>query len=346
MIEKYIDLGGEKMKKFKVVVTDYEFQTLAPEKEVLSLLDVEFVAAQCHTEEEVIAVCKDADAIINQYAPISTKVIESLENCKVISRYGVGVNTIDVDTATQKGIVVGNVTDYSVDEVSDHAFALLLALARKVVKLNSEVKNGVWNFNLGKPIFRLRGRILGLVGLGRIPQALAKKAQSFGLSIIAYDPYIPQEVANQLNIKLVELNDLFKESDYISVHAPLTKDTRGLISDEQLNLAKKDLFIINTARGPVIDESALIRALQAGKITGAGLDVTEYEPIQPDNPLLKMENVIITPHVAWYSEQSEIELKRKTAQNVADVLSGYYPKYLVNPSVKEKVQLKEKELYV
>ncbi|KJE28747.1 D-isomer specific 2-hydroxyacid dehydrogenase, NAD binding domain protein [Geobacillus kaustophilus] len=334
------------MERFKVVVTDYEFQTLTPEQEVLSSLNVDFVAAQCRTEDEVIAVCKDADAIINQYAPISAKVIASLEKCKVISRYGVGVNTVDVDAATQKGIIVANVTDYSIDEVSDHALALLLSLARKIVKLNNEVKNGIWNFNVGKPIYRLRGRTLGLVGLGRIPQALAKKAQSFGLNVIAYDPYIPREVANQLNIQLVGLNDLFKQSDYISVHAPLTKDTKGMISDEQFNLAKKELIIVNTARGPVIDEYALIRALQDGKIAGAGLDVTEYEPIQPDNPLLKMENVVITPHVAWYSEESESELKRKTAQNVADVLSGYYPRYLVNPNVREKVRLKAKELYV
>ncbi|GBF10662.1 C-terminal binding protein [Tepidibacillus sp. HK-1] len=331
------------MKKFKVVVTDFEFQTLEPEKEVLASLDVEFVAVQCKTEEEVIEACKDADGIINQYAPITRKVIENLENCKVIARYGVGVNTIDLDVATEKGIVVGNVTDYSMDEVSDHAFALLLALARKVVKLNHEVKNGVWNFNLGKPVFRLRGRTLGLVGLGRIPQTLAKKAQAFGLNIIAYDPYVPVEVAKGLNVELVELNDLFKQSDYISVHAPLMDSTRGMISDEQFNLAKKEAFIVNTARGSVIDEAALIRALQEGKIAGAGLDVLEFEPIQEDNPLLKMENVIITPHVAWYSEESEIELKRKTAQNVADVLSGYFPTYLVNRELRNKLDLKDKE---
>ncbi|ARP43008.1 MULTISPECIES: C-terminal binding protein [Geobacillus] len=334
------------MKKYKVVVTDYEFQTLKPEQEVLSPLNVDFVVAQCYTEEEVIAVCKDADAIINQYAPISAKVIDQLEKCKVISRYGVGVNTVDVDAATEKGIIVANVTDYSVDEVSDHALALLLSLARKIVKLNDEVKSGVWNFNVGKPIYRLRGRTLGLVGFGRIPQALAKKAQSLGLYVIAYDPYIPAKVARQFNVHLVELNDLFRQSDYISVHAPLTKETKGMISDEQFHLAKKELIIVNTARGPVIDESSLIRALQDGKISGAGLDVTEYEPIHPDNPLLQMENVVITPHIAWYSEESEMELKRKTAQNVADVLSGCYPRYLVNPRVKEKVRLKVKESYV
>jgi D-3-phosphoglycerate dehydrogenase / 2-oxoglutarate reductase len=331
------------MGKFKVVVTDYEFQTLDPEKEVLSSIDVDFTAVQCRTEEEVIRECRDADAIINQYAPISKRVIENLERCKVIARYGVGVNTIDLDAATEKGIVVANVTDYSVDEVSDHAFALLLALVRKVVKLNYEVKNGVWNFNLGKPIFRLRGRTLGLVGLGRIPQALAKKAQAFGLNVIAYDPYIPEEVANYLNVRLTGLNDLFRQSDYISVHAPLTERTRGMISNEQFDLVKKELFIVNTARGPVIDEAALIHALQTKKIAGAGLDVTEHEPIQKDNPLLKMENVIITPHVAWYSEESENELKRKTAQNVVDVLSGYYPNYLVNRDVKGKINLREKK---
>ena len=334
------------MKKFKVVVTDYEFQTLEPEQEVLSSLNVDFVAAQCRTEEDVIAACKDADAIINQYAPISAKVIAQLEKCKVISRYGVGVITVNDTAATEKGIIVANVTDYSVDEVSDHALALLLSLARKIVKLNDEVKSGVWNFNVGKPIYRLRGRILGLVGFGRIPQALAKKAQSFGLHVIAYDPYIPAEVASRFNVQLVELNDLFRQSDYVSVHAPLTKDTKGMISDKQFNLAKKELIIVNTARGPVINELALIRALQEGKISGAGLDVTECEPIQHNNPLLQMENVVITPHIAWYSEESEKELKRKTAQNVADVLSGCYPTYLVNSHVKEKVRLKEKELYV
>ncbi|MES0857038.1 C-terminal binding protein [Geobacillus sp. G4] len=334
------------MDRFKVVVTDYEFQTLAPEQEVLSSLNVEFVATQCRTEKEVISACRDADAIINQYAPISAEVIAQLEKCKIISRYGVGVNTVDVDAATEKGIIVANVTDYSIDEVSDHALALLLSLARKIVKLNHEVKSGTWNFNVGKPIYRLRGRTLGLVGLGRIPQALAKKAQAFGLRVIAYDPYVPAKVADELNVQLLGLNDVFRQSDYISVHAPLTKETKGMISDEQFNLAKKELIIVNTARGPVIDESALIRALQEGKISGAGLDVTECEPIQPDNPLLKMENVVITPHVAWYSEESEKELKRKTAQNVADVLSGYYPTYLVNHNVKEKMHLKEKGLYV
>jgi D-3-phosphoglycerate dehydrogenase / 2-oxoglutarate reductase len=331
------------VKKFKVVVTDFEYESLQPEIDVLSELDVELVKAQCKTEEEVIEACRDADGMINQYAPITRKVIENLTQCKVIARYGVGVNTIDVDAATEHGIVVGNVTDYSIDEVSDHAFALLLALARKVVKLNAEVKAGVWDFNIGKPAFRLRGRTLGLIGLGRIPQALAKKAQAFGIKVVAYDPFMPAEAAKELEVELLSLNEVCEVSDFVSVHAPLMETTKGMISDEQFLKMKKEAFIINTARGPVIDESALIRALEAGQIAGAGLDVAEVEPMLRDNPLLEMENVIITPHIAWYSEESELELKRKTARNVVDVLSGFYPDYLFNRDVKEKINLREKE---
>ncbi|MFV8830268.1 C-terminal binding protein [Alkalihalobacterium sp. APHAB7] len=331
------------MSKFKVVVTDYEFETLAPELEVLKKVDgVEFVPVQCRTEEEVIQAAHDADGLINQYAPISRKVIEALEKCKVISRYGVGVNTIDIEAATEKGIIVGNVTDYCMDEVSDHAFALLMACVRKVVTLNSAVKSGNWDFKVGVPIFRLRGRVLGLVGLGKIPQTLAVKAQAFGIKVVAYDPILPKDVADSLNVELLELNDLCKVSDFISVHAPLIESTRGMVSTEQFNVMKKEAFIINTARGPVIDEKALIEALQAGKIAGAGLDVLEQEPIRSDNPLLQMDNVILNPHIAWYSEEAQLELKRKTAQNVADVLSGFYPTYLVNQDVKDKVNLQEK----
>lgn len=331
------------MNQFKVVVTDYEYKTFAPEKEVLDKLGIELVFEQCVTEDDIIAVAKDADALINQYAPISRKVIESLEKCKVISRYGVGFNTIDVDAATEKGIIIGNVTDYCLDEVSDHAMTLLLCSARKVALLNQAVKTGNWDYKVSIPIFRLRGRTLGLVGLGNIPQSVAKKAQAFGLKVIAADPFVPKEIATQLDVELVSLDELCEKSDYISVHAPLNQHTQGMISYEQFNKMKKEVFIINTSRGPVIDEAALINALVEGKIAGAGLDVVEQEPIETNSPLLKMDNVILNPHVAWYSEESETELKRKVAQNVADVLSGYYPMYLVNKNVKEMIKLKEKE---
>lgn len=330
------------MSKYKVVITDYEFASLEHEERILAEVGAELIRAQCRTEDEVIEAAKDADALLNQYAPVSRKVIENLPNLKVVSRYGVGVNTIDIDAATEHGVIVANVTDYCMDEVSDHAFALLIACARKVVQLNNAVKSGTWDYKVGVPIFRLRGRVLGLIGFGRIPQTLAKKAQAFGLKVIAYDPYLPPEVAKKFDVELMDLNDVCAKADFISVHSPLTDATRGMISDEQFDVMKKEAFIINTARGPVIDEKAMIRALKEGKIAGAGLDVLENEPVEPDNPLLKMDNAIINPHAAWYSEESQVELQQKVAQNVADVLSGYYPTYLFNRDVKEKVKLKEK----
>ncbi|MGO4889200.1 C-terminal binding protein [Anaerobacillus sp. MEB173] len=330
------------MSQYKVVVTDYEYDSFKQEEEVLNKIGVELTFAQCKTEDEVIEACRDADGLINQYAPIGRKVIENLEKCKVISRYGIGFNTIDIDAATEKGIIVGNVTDYCLDEVSDHAMALLLSSIRKITHLNNTVKNGKWDFKVAVPIFRIRGRVLGLVGFGNIPQTLAKKAQAFGIDVIAYDPFVPESVAKERNVELVSLDELCERSDYVSIHLPLNKQTEKIISYDQFNKMKKEAFIINTARGPVIDEEALIQALQEEKIAGAGLDVLEIEPIEPNNPLLTMDNVILNPHAAFYSVEAEEELKRKTAENVADVLSGYYPTYLVNKDVKEKVSLKEK----
>ncbi|WP_245976665.1 C-terminal binding protein [Oceanobacillus arenosus] len=316
---------------FKVLFSDFEYDSLEIEENLIreQIPDIEFVYAQCRTEEEVIEVAKDVDAIINQYAPLGKKVIESLKDCKVIARYGIGFNTIDVQAATEKNIKVCNVTDYCLDEVSDHAMALLLSLARKVTFLNNKVKDGVWDYKVGTPIFKLRGSVLGLLGLGNIAQKVAKRAQAFGLKVIAYDPFIPREVAKELNVELVEFKELFRLSDYISVHTPLNETTIGIVGEEQFKWMKKEAFIINTSRGPIIDEKALIHALVNNEIAGAGLDVLEMEPIKEDNPLLKMEQVVLNPHVAWHSAESENELKRKTAQNVADVLQDKEPKYVV-----------------
>lgn len=330
------------MSQFKVVVTDYEYSTFAPEEAVLDQLGIKLTFEQCKTEDDVIAACKDADALINQYAPITRKVIEQLDNCKVISRYGVGFNTIDVDAATEKGIIVGNVTDYCMDEVSNHAMALLLGQARKVTLLNNAVKDGNWDFKVAVPIYRLKGQTLGLVGFGNIPQTVARKAKAFDLNVIAYDPFVTPETAAAHGVELVSLEELCERSDYVSVHVPLNAHTEKMISRKEFAMMKKEAFIINTARGPIIDEQALIEALQAGEIAGAGLDVLETEPIAADNPLLTMDNVILNPHSAFYSVEAETELKRKTAENVFDVLSGYYPTYLVNKAVKEKVKLEDK----
>ncbi|KIL39884.1 2-hydroxyacid dehydrogenase [Gordoniibacillus kamchatkensis] len=330
------------MAAYKVVITDYEYKSLQVEEDILSELNVEFVRAQCRTEEEVIAAAHDADAILNQYAPITKRVIDSLTRCKVISRYGVGVNTIDVEAATAKGIVVANCTDYCLDEVADHAMALMLSMARKVALLAASVKRGVWDYKRGVPIYRLRGRVLGLVGFGRIPQNLARKAAAFGMRVIAFDPYATKEIAAEFAVELVDLPTLCRTADIVSVHAPLTQQTIGLIGREQFVLMKREAFLVNTSRGPVVAEEALIEALRQGLIAGAALDVLEEEPIRPDHPLLSFEQVIVTPHVAWYSEESEQELKRKVARNVVDVLSGYFPAYWANPQVKAALALKRK----
>ncbi len=302
------------MKKWKVVVTDWEYADLRFEENVLLRHDsIKLVSAQCKTEEDVIEACRDADALINQYAPIGRKVIEALEKCKVITRYGVGVNTIDLDAATEKGICVANVPDYCMDEVADHALALLLSWTRKITLANHHVKNGKWDFKVTQPIYRLRGRTIGLVGFGKIPQMLAEKVKPLGLKVLAYDPYFPKHLAEEKGVALVELDELCAQSDFISVHAPLMEATRGMIGEQQFARMKKDAIIINTSRGPVIHEKALVDALTKGQIAGAALDVVEEEPIPKDHPLLSMDNVILTPHAAWYSEEAAAEMRSKAA---------------------------------
>jgi D-3-phosphoglycerate dehydrogenase / 2-oxoglutarate reductase len=309
---------------YKVLITDYEFTNLKYEEGIFkeSGLEIEFLKAQCKTEDEVISQAKDVDAILNQYAPLSRRVIQSLENLKVISRYGVGVNTIDLDAAFEKGITVANVPDYGVEEVSNHALALLLSFARKITYLNNEVKNGNWNFKAGTPIHRLNEQTVGVLGFGRIPRRFIEKVQILGFKTAAYDPFVSKSEMIEAGVEKMELDQIVKEADYLSVHVPLLKDTFHLLNKDRLDLMKKTAVIINTARGPIIDERALIDALQEGIIAGAALDVTEEEPIDKASPLLKMDHVIITPHSAWYSEEAMIELRQKAAKNIVQVLRG------------------------
>lgn len=325
------------MSKFKVMVTDYEYETLEYEEKVLGEIDAQFLKAQARTEEEVIeAAPKDVDGLLVQYAEIGEKVFEALPDLKVVARYGIGVDTVDLEAATEHGVKVVNVAEYCQDEVSDQAFALLLACARKTVLLNNDVKAGNWDFNVGKPIYRLTGSTLGIIGFGKIPRKLAEKATAFGFELLAYDPFVDEEVAKKYEVELVELDELMKESDFVSVHAPLNENTKHMVSTKEFELMKESAFIINTARGAVIDEAALIEALENEELAGAGLDVTEQEPIEKDNPLLEMDNVIINPHVGWYSEDAQVELQTRAAKGVADVLVGNKPKYLVNQDVLKK----------
>lgn len=324
----------------KVVVTDHEYGELNYETNVLNDENIELVIKRCKTEDDVIAACHDADGIINLYAPITKRVIDALDNCKVITRYGVGVDTIDLNAATEKGIAVGNVPDYGVDEVSDHALALIMNLLRKITTSNQTVKQGIWDNELSKPIRRFNTLTIGLVGFGNIPRRLAQKVQALGFNVIVSDPFVSEEVTKEHNVSSVTLNELCQQADVISVHAPLNNATQGMVGKEQFAVMKKDAYIVNTARGPVIDEEALIEALKTGTVAGAGLDVIEKEPIDSNHPFLTMDNVTLTPHIAGYSEESAVEMRSKTALGIKDVLLfGEYPKYLVNKDVKNNLDL-------
>ncbi len=321
------------MTKCKVLVTDYNFETLKYEKKILKDIGAEFYSAQCKTEEDVIKSARGMHGLLAQFAPITRRVIESLPELKVVGRYGIGYDIIDVEAATENGVCVVNVPEYCEEEVSDHAFSLLMTLARKVVPYNQDVKNGNWDYKIRRPLYRLQGKTVGLIGFGKIPRRLAEKMKPFDFKVLAYDPYADQKLAKEYEVELVEIDELMKESDFVSVHAPLTKETKHLIGKNELGIMKESAFIINTSRGPVIDEKALIKVLKDGQLAGAGLDVTVAEPVEKDNPLLGMDNVIITPHVAWYSRDSIIELKERTAQQVACVLQGKKPEHLVNEEV-------------
>ncbi len=320
---------------WKVVITDCDHGSIEEEKKEISRIGAELVLAQVREEEDLIRVCKDADGLINQYARLTRRVLENLPKCKVISRYGVGLDPVDIKAATDLGIIVANVPDYCVDEVADQAVSMLLALIRKTTFFDQKVKSGQWDFRQGRPIHQIRGKTLGLVGCGRIGLGVAKRVSAFGVSVMAFDPYL-QKIRR--GIRLTDLDTILRESDFISIHCPLNESTRHLIGEKEFQKMEEKPLVINTSRGPIIDENALIQALAKGQISGAGLDVLEKEPPDPENPLLKMENVILSPHVGFYSEESIHELKRRAALIVSTVLLGRWPKSVANPEVKEKVR--------
>jgi D-3-phosphoglycerate dehydrogenase len=242
---------------------------------------------------------------------------------------------VDIDAATQAGIVVTKVPDYCIDEVSDHTMALLLAAVRKIPLSNSQVHTGTWKMPAVVPIHRLRGSVLGLVGFGRIPQLVVPKAKAFGLRVIAYDPFVPAEVFQRADVESVAFDELLKVSDYVSVHSPLTPETKGLFNAETFRAMKPTAYLVNTARGPIIDEAALAAALDAKQIAGAALDVMTHEP-PGSSPLFGRDNVIVTPHTSFYSEESLVDLQTKAAEEVVAVLSGKPPRNPVNPDVLQR----------
>ena len=321
------------MSRYRVVVTDSVFPSLDPAIDVLRQVGAEVTLAPAPTPEGILSVARQADGLLVTYARVTGDIIRQLEKCHIIARFGIGVDNVDVAAATERGIVVTNVPDYCVDEVSDHALALMLALVRKVCRANALVQSGTWDLQPLTPIPRLRGKTLGLIGFGKIPRALAPKAQALGLHVLAFDPYVPAEAMAEHGVEKVDLEALLRRSDIISVHAPLTPQTHHMLDRERLRLVKPGVVIVNTARGPLIDEAAMVEALDEGRVAAAALDVLESEPPPKGHPLLGRENVIITPHMAFYSEESLVELQTKAAQEVARVLSGERPRYPVNPEV-------------
>jgi D-3-phosphoglycerate dehydrogenase len=305
-----------------IAVTDSPFPSLDPAMAALQRLDPEVRMSKSASAEDILAVARDADAILVTYAKLAADLIGQLTRCRAIGRFGLGVDNIDLVAAKQKGIAVNYVPDYCIREVSDHAMALLLALIRKIPLSNSVVQAGRWEMPAVVPITRIEGTVLGLIGFGNIPRLVAPKAQAFGMRVLAYDPFAPPEAFAAAGVAGVDLDTLLGASDYVSVHAPLLPETRGLLNAEAFAKMKKGAYVVNTARGPLIDEAALAAALDSGQVGGAALDVVATEPLAKESPLLGRANVIITPHTAFYSVEALAELQAKCAGDVARVLSG------------------------
>jgi D-3-phosphoglycerate dehydrogenase len=321
--------------KAKVVITDYVWESLDVEEKTLGEL-AQLVALKTKKPEEFLDAAADCDALLNTYAgPITAEAMARMPKCRIIARYGIGVDTIDLEAATKAGIIVTNNPTYCIEEVAEHTMALILACARKVALYDRLVRAGRWEVPPGKPMFRLHGRTLGLVGFGNIARQVAVRAAAFGMRILFADPFVTPGSSGGPGTK-VELGELLRESDFVSVHPPLTPETRGMIGDEALARMKPTAFLINCARGPVVDTAALVRALDAKKIAGCALDTVDPEPLPDPHPLRDRDNVILTPHVAWYSEQALVGLQAGAPAEVRRVLTGEWPLNVVNRAVKGK----------
>ena len=319
--------------KAKVVLTDYVWESLDVERKLLEGL-ADLVPLKTRKPDEFIGEAQDCDALLNTYAgPITAEVMALMPKCRIIARYGIGVDTIDLEAATKAGIIITNNPTYCIDEVAEHTMALVLACARKVALYDRLVRGARWEVPPGKPMFRVSGRTLGLIGFGNIARRVAMRAHAFDMRILFADPFV---ASGQFNTpgKKVDLHELLGQSDFVSVHPPLTPQTRKMINDDALSRMKRTAFLINCSRGPVVDTDALVRALDAKRIAGCALDTTDPEPLPDPHPLRGRDNVIITPHVAWYSEQALVGLQAGAPNEVRRVLTGEWPVNVVNRDVK------------
>jgi D-3-phosphoglycerate dehydrogenase / 2-oxoglutarate reductase len=307
----------------RVPVTDYTFPTLEPEQAVLSKIGATIEGHQCNTEDEVIAAVGDARVILAQFAPITRRVLEHLGKGAAVVRYGVGVDNIDLKAAKEVGVKIAYVPDYCLDEVADHTTALLLALLRQLPILDRAVREGRWDgIQIAKPMLPLNQVIVGFIGFGRMGQAVLTRLKAFRCTFLIYDPFLQADKANDLGVSVTDLDTVLKSADAITLHAPLNEQTRHLINAQRLVLMKPSAVLVNTARGGLIDPVALSNALNMGQLRAAGLDVFEKEPLPQDSPLRAARNLLLTPHLAWYSETAIERLQRLAAEEVARFLQG------------------------
>jgi D-3-phosphoglycerate dehydrogenase len=318
--------------KLKIVITDYRFSDVEQERRAVEAAGGTLVTGQATTEEQVAELCEDADGILTARAPIGERAISAMKRCRIIVRYGIGVDTVDVAAATAHGIMVANVPDYCLDEVSDHALALLMMLSRQMLPAIALAKEDVWAVGKMPPLQRLRGQTCGLIGCWRIGSLLASKVQALGMSVIIHDPYLSEPRAREMGAELVSLDALLARADFISLHAPLNNSTHHLLGEAAFAKMKKNASIVNTARGGLVDEAALIAALDAGKIFGAGFDVVESEtevtPLR--TALVHHLKIIVTAHTAWLSQQARALLQLRAIEQALACLRGETPYGLIN----------------
>ncbi len=318
----------------KVLITDYVWPSVEPEKAVLAAGGAEIIVAPSGDEDTLVELARDVDGILTCFAKVTERVVRAADKCVVIGRYGVGVDNIDVDTATELGIAVTYVPDYCLPEVSDHVMAMLLAWNRRIVFFDRATKTKGWGAEgLGMRIMRLEGKKLGIVGFGRIGRAVADRARAFGLQVLVADPFVTAEAAQNAGAVKMELLELLAESEFVTLHSPLIPQTQGMIGTNEFAQMRSDAFLINAARGGLIDEDALHTALTSGQIAGAGLDVLVDLDPPIDNRISQLENVIITPHTAFFSQEAVLELEERAAGEVVSVFQGKMPDNLVNPAV-------------
>jgi D-3-phosphoglycerate dehydrogenase len=323
------------MPRFKAVIVEHGYASVQYEREVIEAAGGELVEAGDLAIEKALELCRDAEAIMVRRVQITRELLPSFAKCKVLLRYGVGVDNIDLRAATDTKIIVTHVPVYCQDEVSSHAIALLLACIRQIVLTHKKMESGGWEVHRDDFVYRVAGKTLGLIGFGTLAQVVARKLQGWNLRLLAHDPYVEPELARALNVTLAPLDQVLREADYVSLHVPLLPETRHLINRSTLALMKRGSILVNTARGPIVDGLALLESLNNGHLASAALDVFEEEPLAADSLLRRHPRLIVTDHMAWYSEDSQVELQRKAAEEVTRVCTGGLPTAIANPEVLE-----------